>query len=138
LPKHVIPKNPDVIIPDYPYGPSRLFKQSNKGLYGGSRIQFGNNVSRKSETKTRRHWKPNVLSKSLYSVTLDKKIKLRVTARVLKTIDREGGLDAYLLKESESRVKELGPLGWSLRCVLLQKPLVIQQMRAKAQALGLP
>ena len=68
LPKHVIPK--DAIIPPYPYGEYLLFKQSNRALYGGQRIQFGNNVSRKTETKTRRHWKPNVLRKSLYSVAL--------------------------------------------------------------------
>lgn len=99
-------------------------------------IQFGNNVSPDTETKTRRNWKPNVLSKSLYSVALKKKIKLRVTAKVLKTMDREGGLDEYLLKDSEHRLKELGPLGWALRWTLLQKPEVIARMRAEAAALG--
>ena len=63
LPKHVISQDPH--IPDYPYGEHALFKQSNKGLYGEQMIQFGNNVSRKTETKTRRKWTPNVLSKIL-------------------------------------------------------------------------
>ncbi|KAF2256746.1 hypothetical protein BU26DRAFT_513529 [Trematosphaeria pertusa] len=136
LPKHVIPKDAD--IPAYPYGPNLLFKQANKGLYGRQMIQFGNNVSPDTETKTRRNWKPNVLSKSLYSVALKKRIKLRVTAKVLKTIDREGGLDEYLLKQSEHRIKELGPTGWALRWTLLQRPEVIARMRADAAALGLP
>ena len=136
LPKYVIPQ--DVKIPDYPYGPSQLFKQQDRGLYGGKSIQFGNNVSRKTETKTRRYWKPNVLSKSLYSVALKKKIKLRISSNVLKIIDREGGLDEYLLKPSETRIKELGPLGWALRWTLLQKPSVIRRMREDAAALGVP
>ena len=124
-------------MPAYPYGDHALFKQANRGLYGEQMIQFGNNVSHKTETKTRRYWKPNVLSKSLYSVALKKKIKLRITSNVLKTMDREGGLDEYLLKDNEHRLKELGPLGWALRWTLLQKPEVIARMRAQAAALGL-
>ena len=102
LPKNVIPK--DAYIPAYPYGDQQLFKQANKGLYGEQMIRFGNNVSKDTETKTRRNWKPNVLSKSLYSVALKKRIKLRITAKVLKTMDREGGLDEYLLKDNVSIV----------------------------------
>lgn len=135
LPKHVIPK--DAYIPAYPYGDYTLFKQANKGLYGGQMIQFGNNVSEETETKTRRHWKPNVLSKSLYSVALKKRIKLRITAKVLKTIDREGGLDEYLLKDNQHRIKELGPTGWALRWTLMQKPEVIARLRTEAAALGI-
>jgi large subunit ribosomal protein L28 len=71
LPKNVIPQ--DALIPAYPYGDHALFKQANRGLYGHQMIQFGNNVSVKTETKTRRYWKPNVLSKSLYSVALKKR-----------------------------------------------------------------
>ncbi|KAF2622564.1 hypothetical protein BU25DRAFT_415062 [Macroventuria anomochaeta] len=135
LPKHVISQDPH--IPDYPYGDHAHFKQANKGLYGEQMIQFGNNVSRKTETKTRRKWTPNVLSKSLYSVALKKRIKLRVTSNVMKTIDREGGLDEYLLKDSVQRIKELGPTGWALRWTLMQRPEVIDRLRAEAAALGI-
>lgn len=135
LPKNVIPK--DAYIPPYPYGDHKLFKQANKGLYGDQMIRFGNNVSKETETKTRRKWKPNVLSKSLYSVALKKRIKLRVTAKILKTMDREGGLDEYLLKDNEARIKELGPMGWALRWTLMQRPEVIDRLRADAAALGL-
>ncbi|KNG50051.1 50s ribosomal protein l24 [Stemphylium lycopersici] len=135
LPKNIIPK--DAYIPAYPYGEHQLFKQANKGLYGEQMIRFGNNVSTDTETKTRRNWKPNVLSKSLYSVALKKRIKLRITAKVLKTMDREGGLDEYLLKDNVARIKELGPMGWALRWTLMQKPEVIERLRADAAALGL-
>ncbi|KAF2107319.1 ribosomal L28 family-domain-containing protein [Lophiotrema nucula] len=139
LPKHVIPENAP--IPPYPYEHTpkrRLFKQAKRGLYGEQVIQFGNNVSPDSKTKTRRYWMPNVLSKSLYSVVLNKKIKLRVTSKVLSTMDREGGLDEYLLKESEKRAKELGPVGWNLRWLLMQQPSVITKCRAQAKELGIP
>ncbi|KAI0581570.1 50s ribosomal protein l24 [Pyrenophora tritici-repentis] len=135
LPKDVIPR--DAYIPPYPYGDHQLFKQANKGLYGHKRIRFGNNVSKKTETKTRRNWKPNVLQKSLYSVALKKKIKLVLAKHILKIIDREGGLDEYLLKDSEARIKELGPMGWALRWTLMQRPEVIDRLRADAAALGL-
>lgn len=135
LPKHVISQ--DAHLPDYPYGDQALFKQANKGLYGERMVQFGNNVSHKTKTKTRRQWTPNVLSKSLYSVALKKRIKLRVTSNVMKTIDREGGLDEYLLKDSVQRIKELGPTGWALRWTLMQKPEVIDRLRAEAAALGI-
>jgi large subunit ribosomal protein L28 len=140
LPKHVVPKiaRQENIIPEYPYGSARLYKQSDRGLYGGQRIQFGNNVSPETETKTRRKWHPNVLSKSLYSIALKKKVKLRVTAKVLRIIDREGGLDEYLLKESDRRIKELGPIGWNLRWTLMQTPTVIERFRNEAKELGIP
>lgn len=135
-PKFIIPQNAK--IPEYPYGPNLHFKQSNKGLYGGQKIEFGNNVSRKTKTKTRRFWKPNVHSKGLYSLALKKRINLRVTNKVLRIIDKEGGIDNYLLKPSEARIKELGVLGWALRWTLLQRPVVIERLRTEAAALGIP
>ena len=134
LPKHLIP--PHAQIPAYPHGPSRIYKQSNKGLYGTAKIRFGNNVSSETETKTRRAFRPNVLHKALYSLALRKKVKLRVTARVLRTIDKVGGLDEYLLGDNLARIKELGETGWKLRWVLLQKPAIQERMRVQARALG--
>ncbi|AET37888.1 mitochondrial 54S ribosomal protein bL28m Ecym_2136 [Eremothecium cymbalariae DBVPG len=105
-------------FPDYPYGESHIFKQSNKGLYGGSFVQFGNNVS-ESKQKTRRKWLPNILKKSLWSETLGRKIPIKMTAKVLKTITKEGGIDNYLTKDKSARIKELGPTGWKLRYTVL-------------------
>lgn len=105
-------------FPDYPYGESLVFKQSNKGLYGASFIQFGNNVS-ESKAKTRRQWLPNIIRKGLWSETLGRNIKIRMTAKVLRTITKEGGIDNYLIKEKSARIKELGPTGWKLRYRIL-------------------
>ncbi|KAF2760550.1 hypothetical protein EJ05DRAFT_428851, partial [Pseudovirgaria hyperparasitica] len=73
------------------------YKQSNRGLYGGLRVQVGNNVSDKTKTKTRRTWYPNIVRKRLFSVALNQHIPLKVAARVIRTIDKVGGLDEYLL-----------------------------------------
>lgn len=107
-------------FPDYPYGESPIFKQSNKGLYGASFIQFGNNIA-ESKTKTRRSWTPNVIRKGLWSETLNRKVSIKMTAKVLKTITKEGGIDRYLTKEKSARVKELGPTGWKLRYRILSE-----------------
>jgi len=70
--------------------------RSRRGLYDGVDIRFGNRVSF-SEKKTRRKFKPNVFKKRLYSEILDEMIRFHVTAKALRTIDKYGGLDNYLL-----------------------------------------
>ena len=107
-------------FPEYKYGESHIFKQSNKGLYGGSFIQYGNNVA-ESKTKTRRRWLPNVVRKGLWSEALNRNVSVRLTAKVLKTVTKEGGIDNYLTKDKSARIKELGPTGWKLRFRVLQK-----------------
>lgn len=125
-------------VPPYPYGPSKWYKQSNFGLYGVQKIQFGNMVSKKNEIKTRRHWRPNVQRKRLYSDALGKFLRVRVTARVLRTIDKCGGLDEYLLGEKSQRIKELGMGGWKLRWRIMQTERVKERFRAQRELLGLP
>lgn len=125
-------------IPPYPYGSSAWYKQSNFGLYGLQKIRFGNMVSERNEIKTRRYWRPNVQNKRLWSNALRKFVKTRVTARVLRTIDKVGGLDEYLLGEKAQRIKELGMGGWKLRWRVMQTPMVKRRFAAQRDALGLP
>ena len=124
-------------VPPYPFGPAQWFKQSNRGLYGGSKKQFGNNVSQETEIKTRRWWKPNMQYKKLYSQALDRQIRMRVSTRVLRTIDKVGGLDEYLLGEKTGRIKELGVVGWALRWRIMQTPVVQERFREQRRQLGL-
>ena len=125
-------------LPPYPYGPARWYKQSDRGLYGGQRKQFGNNVSGDFEVKTRRTWKPNVFTRKLFSKALNRYVQVRVSSRVLRTIDKLGGLDEYLLGEKEARIKQLGQSGWWLRWAILQTPQVKARFAAERAALGLP
>ncbi|GIZ40809.1 hypothetical protein CKM354_000413300 [Cercospora kikuchii] len=126
------------VLPPYPYGPARWYKQSNRGLYGGQRKQFGNNVSGDFEVKTRRTWKPNVFTRKLFSKALNRHVQVHVSARVLRTIDKLGGLDEYLLGEKEARIKQLGVSGWWLRWAILQTPQVKARFAAEREQLGLP
>ncbi|KAK4236955.1 ribosomal L28 family-domain-containing protein [Achaetomium macrosporum] len=125
-------------IPPYPYGPRPFYHQSNTGLYGEARIRFGNNVSEENEVKTRRKWRPNVHHKRLWSASLGVFVKTRVTTRVLRTIDKVGGLDEYLLGRKPQRVKDLGPWGWRLRWRIMQTPAVRERFAKERAALGLP
>lgn len=125
-------------IPAYPYGPRPFYHQSNTGLYGAARIRFGNNVSEKNEIKTRRKWRPNVQHKRLWSASLGVYVRTRVTTRVLRTVDKVGGLDEYLLGIKPQRVKDLGPWGWRLRWRIMQTPSVRERFAEQREALGLP
>ena len=70
--------------------------RSRRGLYNGKDIRSGNNVSF-SMKKTKRKFKPNVFKKSVYSEILDEMVRFHLTASTLRSIDKAGGLDNYLL-----------------------------------------
>src|SRR5688572_21997749 len=127
---------PSKLIPPYPYGERRLYKQSNNGLYGEARIRYGNIVSGRGN-KTRRTWRPNVHGKTFFLPDVGARVKTRLTLRVLKTIKNEGGLENYLLKSKPQRVKDLGPGGWNLRWLLMQTTGVQERMNAERRAMGL-
>ncbi|KAF2093159.1 hypothetical protein NA57DRAFT_22892, partial [Rhizodiscina lignyota] len=121
----------------YPYGPRRWYKQSNRGLYGTLSIRAGNTVSSKNEIKTRTKWRPNIQYKNLYSQALARHVKIRVATRVLRTIDKVGGLDEYLLGDKPARIKELGPAGWALRWKLMRTEAVKKRFEEERVRLGL-
>jgi ribosomal protein L28 len=125
-------------VPEYPYGAPTLYKQSRYGLYGEQRIRFGNNVSTKGKNKSRRSWRPNILNKRLFSKALNRHVQIRVSSRVLRTIDKLGGLDEYLLGEKETRIRELGESGWWLRWAIMQTTTIKKRFAAQRIALGLP
>jgi large subunit ribosomal protein L28 len=50
---------------------------------------FGNTVSH-SHRRTRRRWNPNIQRKTYYLPSEDRRITLRVSAKGIKVIDRDG------------------------------------------------
>ena len=70
--------------------------RSRRGLYNGKDIGTGNNVSF-SMKATKRTFKPNVFVKRVYSEILDDMIRFHLTTSTLRSIDKAGGLDNYLL-----------------------------------------
>ncbi|CAN0143539.1 unnamed protein product [Discosporangium mesarthrocarpum] len=61
----------------------------------GKGVMTGNNVSH-AHNKTRRRFLPNLQVASVYSETLGRSVRLRLTASALRTIEHKGGLDAYV------------------------------------------
>lgn len=59
-------------------------------------------------------------------------------ARVLRTIDKVGGIDAYLLGDKPARIKNLGVEGWRLRWKVLRTPSVQARIKEERIRLGLP
>jgi large subunit ribosomal protein L28 len=70
--------------------------RSRRGLYDGKDIRSGNNVSFSMKC-TRRKFKPNVFIKRVYSEILDDMVQFHLTASALRSIDKAGGLDNYLM-----------------------------------------
>ena len=60
-------------------------------------MQTGNNVSH-AHNKTRRRFIPNLQKDSLISETLGKSFSMRLSVAAIRTVEKLGGLDAYLMK----------------------------------------
>jgi large subunit ribosomal protein L28 len=71
----------------------------------GKRRQIGNRVSH-SNRKTKRRFMPNLLNVTLLSDVLGRKVRLRISANALKTVDHRGGFDAFLLKAKDAELSE--------------------------------
>ena len=71
----------------------------------GKGVMRGNNVSH-AHNKTRREFRPNVQRTSLLSDALGRMVRLKVSASAIRTIEHNGGLDAYLLKTPDSRLPQ--------------------------------
>lgn len=85
------------------YIPTREYRsnRSRRGLYDGKDIRSGNKVSF-AMNATKRKFRPNVFLKRLYSETLDAMLPFHVTTSALRSIDKAGGLDNYVLKNDFS------------------------------------
>jgi large subunit ribosomal protein L28 len=77
-----------------------------------------------AENKTKRAFRPNLCRVTLLSDALERKVRLRISAHALKSVEHRGGLDAYLLKASEEDLSE--------RCRRLRR--AIQKAKAAVAA----
>jgi large subunit ribosomal protein L28 len=83
----------------------------------GKDRQIGHRVSH-SNRKTKRQFKPNLLNVTLMSDVLGRRVRLRISANALKTVDHRGGLDAFLLKAKDT---ELSPRALELKRQVAKK-----------------
>lgn len=71
----------------------------------GKGVMSGNNVSH-ALNRTKRKFLPNLCNVTLISDKLERKIKLRVSAHALRTVEHRGGLDAFLLKSKDGELSD--------------------------------
>lgn len=71
--------------------------------FTGKGVQTGNNVSH-ANNKTRRRFLPNLQTASLLSDALGQSIQLRLSTRAIRSIEKRGGLDAYLLSTPNAKL----------------------------------
>jgi large subunit ribosomal protein L28 len=69
----------------------------------GKKPLAGHKVSH-SNTKTKRRFLPNLRNVTLISDALGRRVRARVSANALKTVDHRGGLDAFLLKAKDDQL----------------------------------
>ena len=70
----------------------------------GKGVLTGNNVSH-ANNKTRRRFLPNLQSRRLFSEMLGETVRLRIAANTLRTIEKHGGIDGFLLLASSPRCR---------------------------------
>ena len=71
----------------------------------GKKPMSGNNVSH-ANNRTKRRFIPNLQNVKLYSTSLQKYINLNITIRTMKTVEKNGGLDSYLIKTSNKNLAD--------------------------------
>jgi large subunit ribosomal protein L28 len=77
----------------------------------GTKPRSGHNVSH-SNRRTKRTFAPNLQSVTFYSDALRHNVGLRVTTRAIRTVQKHGGLDRFLVDMDPAK---LGPVGQRLK-----------------------
>jgi large subunit ribosomal protein L28 len=78
---------------------SRRCELTGKGLLVGHHVSHANN-------KTKRVFRPNLQVISLASDALGHAVKLRICMNALRSVDRAGGIDVFLLKSKDTVLSE--------------------------------
>lgn len=69
----------------------------------GKRPSTGHTVSH-SNIKTKRRYLPNLVNVTVHSDALGQSYSARITAAALRSVDKRGGLDAYLAKAKDEQL----------------------------------
>jgi large subunit ribosomal protein L28 len=89
----------------------------------GKGVLVGNNVSH-ANNKTKRVYRPNLQTISLVSEALGNAYKLKISMNALRSVDRSGGLDPFLLNASDG--------GLSIRALRLKRAIAKKLSKAAA------
>ncbi|MDC1382129.1 50S ribosomal protein L28 [Candidatus Puniceispirillum sp.] len=69
----------------------------------GKTVMSGNNVSH-ANNRTRRRFLPNLQATRMHSEILDRKVNLRVSTSAMRTVEKHGGLDAFLMQARNAKL----------------------------------
>jgi len=72
----------------------------------GKGVLTGNNVSH-AKNRNRRRFLPNVQQSTMLSDVLGRAVTLKVATSTIRTIEKNGGIDAYLLGTSNSKLTDM-------------------------------
>jgi large subunit ribosomal protein L28 len=78
---------------------SRRCELTGKGPMVGHHVSHANN-------KKKRVFRPNLQTVALASEVLGQKVRLRISMNALRSVDRIGGLDPFLLKAKEDLLSD--------------------------------
>ena len=78
---------------------SRRCQLTGKGVLSGNNVSHANN-------KTRRRFLPNLQVSSMLSDVLGSSITMRMSTRAIRTVEHNGGIDAFLLGTPNSKLPE--------------------------------
>ena len=70
------------------------------------KLPMSGNLRSHALNAKRRVFRPNLCDVTLMSDILHRKVRIRVSANALKTIEHRGGLDAFLIKAREADLSD--------------------------------
>ena len=76
---------------------SRICELTGKGRQVGHNVSHANN-------KTKRTFLPNLQNVTLLSDSLERSVRLRVSAHGLRSVEHNGGLDNWLVKTADDKL----------------------------------
>ena len=71
----------------------------------GKTVMSGNNVSH-ANNRTRRRFLPNLQATTMQSEILGRSLKLRVSTSAIRTVEKHGGIDTFLIQAKNSELAE--------------------------------
>jgi large subunit ribosomal protein L28 len=71
----------------------------------GKGVLVGNNVSH-ANNKTKKRFLPNLVDVTLISDALERRVKMRICASTLRTIEHRGGLDKFMKEAADAGMSD--------------------------------
>ena len=91
------------------------------------KLPLSGQIRSHAENKTKRKFRPNLCNVTLISDALGgRKVRVKVSAHALKSVEHRGGLDAFLIKAGEDEL--------SLKCQRLKREIAKAKLSAPGAA----